>query len=438
MDSAMLEAFNTQCALKLPFSVLQRIVRHFGQVEKRDPSLCELRFLRALLADRRRSADSLYLDDYQPSDPTQARALADALRMHRTLMQATPESKLTLSRLLGTVSAYLARADLLAQNDTLAWQKAVLVRDFSGKTAPVCGDMTVAPLASATNLSRDQRILLCLTPTDPEGFDQELTAFLEATQSLPVHLHAVVGVEGLVPHLFAFDRAVSLNLAALRALAPDAPLESLLSLRTPCALLVTNESSLPELFRVGNALSLCGTLGEGNSVTFYRGAQRLAAFDKSVLNCLRVLRKPFAQAPAPASATILSQTLDERSDALVATLCAEGTCTDALLALLGELAEKGADFTALSSTLCLSLPPVDLAGSALANALVLALDYHRVAAELSLPSANNTCIMAQNSPRLHLYFAVKRGASRPDTFRAEWADAAAARDFARLRKLLYP
>ena len=435
MSDDLLEVFNTQCHLNFPLRVLSRIMRHFNQVERRDPSLYELRFLRAMLDDRRRSPSSVYLDDYTPADQTQARILADALRMHRALSQATPGTKLTLPRLLNTAAEYLSRAGVLPRNEKITWTPIAL----APQNAPVCGDMALIENEKQSGITAEQHVLLCFTPTNPAQLDEELNDFLDAANGTSVRLHAVVGAQGILPHLFSLEGNVSLNLAALSVLPADAPLDSLLAPVSPFALLVSDEQTLPTLFATSQRLSVCGSRKEGNCVSFYRGAQRLACFEKSILSCLNVLRKPSATEEDRTDhvPTVLSQEIIEKPDTLCATLCVKDGCLEPLLALLGELAEKGADFTAHSCTLCLNLPTVDLAGKVIADALPLALEWHRVAAELSLTSINNLCIPCENSTRLHLYFESKRKAPRPEGFGQAWSAAAKAGDFGTLRMLLY-
>ena len=438
-DDLALSALSKELSLSLPPTTLQFCRNHFRMREGRDPMVGELQYIDLLFRLLRKMPGAPVIGSIEGNEEA-IRAFRDLCHKDAILAGDSLSVSCNLPRLMGTAGKYMERCGLSAYHTALVCgHSAELAALAAGAPVSLALELdgVSAMLAPSTEKPRPEaNILLLLSPTGNAPFAVEVSRFLSQHRHCGLSPLAAPNDEGIFPHLLTLEAGITLDTASLFPTAPDPA--SLLTVGKNALLLLAPEAVLPQLLSDTPALAVCGRLGSGRWLQIRHGPAVSLSVSMDLLRALRLPRimTPTLSRLAPQRVAFATATCDT---AYLGGVTVTGSCARDLLDLIGTLAAQGADLTRATMTAVLEIPPIRADGQAIAQSLPALLEYHRIAAELSLPTCHHRQLLREHisSPRLSVFVAAERGAARNEGFMQFWEDAAKRQDFALLRTALY-
>ena len=436
-DEKALSALKADLSLSLPTEAMLLCRDHFRILERRDPTVGDLRFLDALAALWQDMPDAVTVDAPAFSLGEDARVFSDMLQKAAAL----PPCTRSLPFLMDIAGLYLSRCGMMPREDLRCGSSTELAALCGKNGAPTLSlelDGTAAMLSPmpAASSPFHQTAICLLFATGNAPFADEAARFFASHRALGLSPVAAPAYEGLFPHLLALG-GLTLDVSQLAGYRPDVGAASLLHLCKDTVLFLAPDAALPRLLSEGTPVICCGMLNRGDRLCIYYRGELLLSLSTRLLHALRPCRR-HSPAVGARDDKELSRGITASSDTVLGGIAAEGGCEQTLLSLIGEMRERGADLSNATATAVLELPP--MRGEVLSQALPLVLDYHRVLTELALCSCRHRQLVRKtlSKPRLSVFIAAKQQAQGDADFAARWRAAAAERDFAALRALLYP
>ena len=437
-DENALAALKRDLSLSLSPEAMLLCRDHFRILERRDPTVGDLLFLDALSCLWQDLPDAAVIDRPTFEASEDSRVYTDMLRKAAAL-SPTPHH---LPFLMDVAGQYLSRCGMPPHHENLRCTHTTELAALYCSTSPslsveldgVAATLTPAPKACTF----PQKAICLLFPTGNAPFADEAARFFASHRAMGLTPVAAPLDEGLFPHLLKLGGA-SLDVSFFADYRPDIGAASLLSLGKNTVLFRAPNAALPHLFAECAPFVYCGMLGSVECLQIRRGGELLLSLSTKLLHALRPCR-PVSPTVGAHSERETSRALTASNDTVLGGVAAMGGCEQALLSLIGELAERGADLSRATATAVLELPPMKDANAVLSGALPLVLDYHRVLSELALPAHRHRQLVRNEltEPRLSTFIAADQKAKVDADFAQKWCTAAAARDFAALRALLYP
>ena len=411
MDATTLQALASDLSLALTPTALFHTQQYFAMREGRDPTVGELRFLNAL-------ARTLYHSPYSirmaaaSGDEELSRALLD-LSHKRASLFATPDP--TLLEALGTAGEFLQHSGVFPYTD-------LFYADTAGGLAAACRAQTltlVAELAhtSAAILRQPPQIppshgmLLLLSPGGERPFATEISLFLAHVRELAITPIALIGAEGILPHLLSFG-GVALDLAAIEGYDPTRAPSQLLGLGEGKLLLLCEEKDIAALRGAPPQLATIGALTHSGRLQLREGLTLPVSMELAFLQYFGAQR-PFSPELKRPEKLNPSLAFAQNADELLLGAEIEGDAESALLLFATKAFEKGAalDRAVFSTALLLPAEPTpDILNTAFSQLA----GFHRACCELTLPSVHNRLILdgTLSSPVLAVWLAAAKVAPR--------------------------
>lgn len=407
----LLQAFFKDLSLTALTPHMARVQTYFQKEEKRDPFLDELRFLNRAAIVLSLSPDKTRVRALSASEE-RSRAYRDLLRQWSALGECEAPS---LEDLLNTSTRYLARAGITPCGTLFADVKTGFSQNAKEKALSLSLTGTVASLQKKDGAALPAHAALLFLPMAKE----ELSPFLEENGRYGVTPIALVGKEGVLPHLLKTN-GVTLDVTA----AEDATEEIPSTIATNGLLFAAPEAALPTLFATQHPIRLLGTLSQTGKLFAVRGGIVQTAPTLDFLRSLTTesykeitCTEQFSSLPAPLFVS--------NDETILGGIECEANADLALLSLAVAAVREGADLS--RCTLCALLEyPEGESDTSLGDAAALALGWHRATSELTLPSARNAVLStAVEKVRLSLFLAAKKGEPREIVTPTDWQ---AARD----------
>ena len=348
-------------------------------------------------------------------DAEQSRVFRDVCRMREALGKTDHPS---LVQVMRTSGEYLSRAGIAPHRNDLV----VLPNAMAALHPAFTKCMLSTSSASAVLSTKKPKptpsvgVLLAYAPNDETNRSSAYATFLEEHASLGVTPVASVGKEGVLPHLL-HTNGVLLDVPMASA---DSGLDA--RLFADCLLFTAPESALATLFGKGMPISLVGKLTPSGTLRVLCGGTTFLSLSLSLLRSLCVERALKVSA-ARDSGAYEPPCVQEGDDTLLGGITATGDVESAILALVGEVARRGGDFTACTLGALLETPR-DNAEETLARAMPLLLGLHRATAELSLPLANASLSSCdEGEARLSVFLVAKKDKARDIVTPTTWQNA---------------
>ena len=438
MDTNAMTALATDLALPLTVRELVLIRDHFRTRERRDPMIGELQLLSAYAARWKQSYASVALA-CKDGEEESLRVFADMLRMRDALGQKPA----TLSTLMNAATEYLARSGMLPyHNDLFCGSAAEMAMRAAGElpTAVLELDALAAMRAPAALPAAPQaQMLLLLHPTGTTPFAEQIAKFLSECHDLSLSAVAVVGNEGVLPHLLASNRGFFLDLFPFPAQNPAENLATVNALGQGDLLFLAPEASLSRIFASGAPVTVCGALTEGHTVQIRRSTELYLSLSTEIFSALQSIRICSIRATRQTACQIDSA-VTENGNTLLGGVTVRHGCAIPLLNLIGDMLRRGADPDRMTLTALLEMPTLDAGGNTLEAALSTVAELHRTVAELVLPC--HAPIIREHTgidePTLTVFACAERIAPRTEEQNSLWAAALAQQNYAALRRLLRP
>lgn len=414
--------------------------QYFRLTEMRDPTAEELILLDSYAAHFFGAGVENTLLEIQTKDPESTRIHQDICRMRTALFAR--ETTLTLPDIMDTCNEYLDRAGRTPLQDRLfCGSKAEVTAKVHGARPtlrldlPAASAVIKAPLATRRRTT-PERPLIALDLSKMPREDDGTARFLDAFAAIPLQTVAVIGEEGLLPHLTAIPRGIALDAQALGAFDAKTDAFSPAALCRNTVLFAAPPHAVAELLASEYPVRVIGKLLASDRINVYWGNSQLISLHRPFLKRWQVQRtRSVAVLTATGTADAISLTGDS-TDLLAGITTATGDLSP-LLALIKESLAAGADPERATLGAVLSLPYGNEA--ALSGALSLLFSYHRFTAELALPTACHRIIAipAHTEPSLTVFLAARRAAA-PTPQEMEALDRAIGeQDFAAIRRILY-
>ena len=435
-DENTLLALAADLSLSLTQPQLTLCRDHFLMHERRDPTVGELRFLDALATMWLSLPEAAIIDGITCEQDEQRRCFADLL--HKA--DALPNTAHSLPALMDVTGQYLSRSGITPTHEHLCSGDAVsLAARCAGQAPSLTLDLgeTAAMLAPAPAKRYPfARNLFLLFPTGNEPFSVQTARFFAAHRDLELFPVCTPLDEGLFPHLLRLG-GLLLDTTSLAGYRPEIGPASLLPLGKETVLFLAPDRAMPRFFAERAPVLHCGMLNGSRWLQIRYGSELLLSISLDLLYALRQQRK-LSPTVTKQEGKQITRGLTASKSTLLGGVMTTGSCKQALLSLIGEMAQKGGSLSRATASTVLELPQATL-DDTVTRSLPLLLDYHRVSAELALPSCPS-CRRIKDclaEPRLSIFIAAEQGAARDASFAAAWQGAAASEDFAAMRELLY-
>ena len=437
-DTNALAALKSDLSLSLSPEALLLCRDHFRIWERRDPTVGDLRFINALASLWQDLPDTAVIDCPTFEASEDARVFADVTRKAESLSPAPHH----LPFLMGVAGQYLSRCGMMPHHKNLRCGHPTELAALYGGNTPSLSlelDGTAAMLNAERTPSPFSAKAVCLLfPTGNVPFADEVAQFFASHRAMGLTPVVAPLDEGLFPHLLKLG-GVSLNVSFFADYRPDVGAASLLPIGQNTVLFLAPEIALTQLFAERVPFVCCGMQNGTEWLQIYRNGELLLSLSARLLRALRPCRCVHPTVGTH-NEKALARALRASNDTALGGITIAGGCEQALLSLIGEMAERGADLSHATATAALELPPMQNADAVISEAMPLVLDYHRILSELALPACHHRQIVRKDlsEPRLSVFVAAKQQTGRDADFAMKWHSAAAARDFAALRALLYP
>ncbi len=427
IDGVQLQNLKDDLALSLSPAGLLATQQHFRR-ERRDPLVGELRFLGAL-AERLWRYLTTDLTDLHFESSTDARIWQDICRQRAALSKGTAPM---LSDVLQAVTVYLARAGRVAplsglfcaDAPTAAACGGALLLDVDG----ICAALTQREIYSP----RAGDFLMALSATNDTALTQAIQALLKDPGPSPTPV-CVIGEEGLGVHLGGLPFGAELDLTGLPEWNGTLGAEALATACRHTALFAVPEAAVKPLLSK-TPLVLVGRLQANDYIVLKEGVRTLLSLPRSFLatwtgNRHVRLTVPHAREDGQPAAVMLAKD-DTR---LLAGARIADTVLPSLLSLLERVLLAGGDPKSAVLGAAITLPP-----HGEAEALSLALPYHRFAAELALPTASTRIIVREHAtPTLTVFLSAPKCAIPDEAARQRLKTALCTGDFRGVREAIY-
>lgn len=437
-DTNALTALKNDLSLSLSIEALLLCRDHFRVFERRDPTVGDLLFLDALALLRQGQPGTAVIEAPTFEVSEDARVFSDILRK-ATALSTAPHN---LPFLMSVAGEYLSRCGMPPHHEQLRCGHTTELAALYSSATPALSlelDGVAATLTPAQETSSVSKKAICLLfPTDNMPFADEAARFFASHHAMGLTPVAAPLDEGAFPHLLKLG-GMSLDLSFVTDYRPDIGAASLLPFGKNTVLFLAPDMALPHLYAERVPFVCCGMQNGVDCLQIHRSGELLLSLSTRLLYALRPRRTAHPTVGAH-NEQELARAITASNDTILGGITATGGCEQTLLSLIGELTERGADLSRATSTAILELPPMQNANTVLSGALPLLLDYHRVLSELALPAHHHKQITRNEltEPRLSIFIAADQKAKSDASFNEKWHSAAATRDFATLRALLYP
>lgn len=410
---------------------------HFRTYEQRDPSVGELQFFSGAMRLWRRSPDSIEIARIS-GDDEQTRVWRDICRMR----EALPKAPATLTALMDTAAAYMARGGILPYHGTLCCDDAAEI-SLRAVKMPATPALRLGAVSAFLDCSEPARcghtdLLVLLRPTESEPPEETAVRFLTRQSNLALTPIALVGEEGMLPHLLALGKGFILDLFPFTA-PEECTASSALTVGQGTLLFRTSAEALHRLYEAGEPVIACGVPSELPCVQIRHGSDVHLSVSSVLFAALGSIRSLSIDLP-PTREERLALRVAETNGTLLGGVAVRGGCAEGVLALIGDMLQRGADPDRMTLTAALELPYVEKQSKPVADALPCVTELHRLTAELMLVCHRPQTISRakQTDPLLTVFVCAERKEPRAEDFSKAWQDAATRRDHGALRRLMRP
>lgn len=426
LDAATMSALAQDLRLSCTSPSLFFIQHHYRTRENREPTVGELRFLDAWLSLHAKAPGARRILQVQAA-PAQLAAWQDLTKKRSTLLDAEPP---TLLDAMDTLPRYLARSGILPQQEALycgsAEELAVRCRKSAPSLALELPDAAAALIEHPYHPTVPrQAALLLMSPSTNAPFADEIARLLSLPQLSRTVPLALTHGEGILPHLIPLS-GIALDTETLPDFDTARGPAALCEAGCHSLLLAAPEQDVPALLGAGYPLRLIGFIAPTGRIQLRSGTQSTLSLELSLLRSLMHTHTAALTLKEQISDPVLPVFTQNRDTLLGGFTCC-GSVERAVLSLTGAAWQRGANIA--KATLCamLTLPLEDPAS--LAPALSLVLDYHRAAAELTLPALHHRILcVKEGSPKLSVFLTAPMGMTRTEELPA---------DFQTARRLFY-
>lgn len=410
---------------------------HFRMQEGRDPLVGELRFLDALVALREHSPITASIGTVTATEAEDIRVLTDLQKKRTTLQQQGFDIGDRLTDWADTAGMYLSRCGVPPYHDSFALLPALHAAQMPQDTAFVWDGLQATVEKKRRTPAPHAHILVLLSPGGTAPFEEEVARFFAAYTQKGVCPIGIVGGEGWMPHLLSLG-GCDMDISLLPACANGCDATALLEKQPPTVLFSAPNTLLPELAASGAHITPFGVITGNQRLLLRQGEQILLSLSHRLPEALLQPRTLTLTLP-PRREHCHASTVLTGENRLFGGARVEGGCERALLALIGQLAQSGADLSHSTLSTLWELPADHGDAAQSAKAFAPLIDLHRICTELSLPTtpARQVLCAERTEPTLSIGILVQKGKTPPEAFTERWQNAADKRDFSALRTLLY-
>lgn len=404
-----LARYAKETGLCMPKELLARYQEVCRTVLLRDPAPAELKFLDRVFCLFRQMPDGVRVAAITGVDTETARVWGDICKKGRETGTGAPPS---VTELLSLCGRALARAGIFAPSPLLTVGSAAgIAAACHGKEPEL--SLTVGNCAGALLPAPDPApygaaMLYLLRADDEAAFPEEIKEFLAVHRKNGILPVALTGGEGILPHL-PVGTGLDVDFSLLPGFDPEHPEEVLFTAGRRSFLFFAPQSAVPVLAGNHENLLLFGSANRSGRLTLRAGNMPFCTLPSSFFPMLAT-SVPMAFRPAPVAGAPGEVTLAGSRTHLLAGIQSGSNVSAAVAECLSALASGGAELSSVRMSAVLELPANDGNATATAEALPLVFGYHRVAAELVLPTAGHAAIEDErlSHPRLTVFLLADR------------------------------